>query len=240
MTKKYTFYIFTIMVLATMLLAACGGNEPAATEDPVSQEEQINMIYTQAAETLQAEIALTEEAQPQATNTPQPSPTSVVLPTNTPVEPLESATPLPTLPALPTQTPVPTRPPTSGGRPCLRAEMLFESPQDGKVMAPGESFVKYWQFSNAGDCTWTENFALVHVGGPNFTDSGTLTLDDYTDIGAEGVPNGGMLNIEISMEAPSTPGAFRSYWMLRDENGQLFGIGALGDEVMWVDILVKD
>lgn len=240
MTKKYTITILTLMMLAALLLAACGGNEPAATEDPASQEEQINMIYTQAAETLQAEIALTEEAQPQPTDTPEPSPTTVVLPTNTLPSGEETATPLPTLPSLPTSTPIPTKPPVSGGRPCLRAEMLFESPADGRSMSTGNSFIKYWQFANSGDCTWNENFALVHVGGPNFTDSGTLNLVDISDMGDEGVPNGGSINIEISMEAPSTPGSYRSYWMFRDDNGQLFGIGSLGDEVLWVDILVKD
>jgi hypothetical protein len=240
MTKKYTILLLTTFVLTSLLLAACGGNQPAATEDPASQEDQINLIYTQAAETLSAEIAMTEAAQPTATNTPQPSPTtSQLIVTNT-LAPTDESTPFPTLPSLPTSTTAPTKAPVTGGRPCLRAEITFESPQDGKVFKPGESFVRYWNFSNSGSCTWNENYSLVHVGGPNFTDSGSLSLDDYSNIGSAGIPNGGLLEMTISMEAPTTPGTYRSYWMLRDDNGQTFGVGSNGDEVMWVDIVVKE
>jgi len=239
MTKKYAITLLTTFMLAALLLAACGGNEPAATEDPASQEAQINAIYTQAAETLSAEIALTEAAQPAATNTPQPSPTSAMIVTNT-LAPTEESTAFPTIPVLPTSTTAPTTAPVTGGRPCLRAEISFEVPRDGAVFSAGESFVRTWRFSNSGSCTWNENYALVNVGGPNFTDSATLTFADYTDVGDDGVPNGGVVEFQISMEAPSTPGTYRSLWMLRDDNGQLFGVGTLGDEVMWVEIVVKD
>jgi len=239
MTKKYTILLLTTFVFASLLLAACGGNQPEATEDPASQEDQINMIYTQAAETLSAEIALTEVAQPTATNTMAPTPTSSQLIVTNTLSPTEESTPFPTLPSLPTSTTAPTQVPVTGGRPCLRAEITFESPFDGKVIAPGASFVRLWNFSNSGSCTWTEDFSLVHVGGPNFTDSEVLSLDDYSNIGSDGIPNGGLLEMSISMEAPTSPGTHRSYWMLRDNNGQTFGVGDLGDRVMWVEIVVN-
>lgn len=239
MTKKYAITLLTTFLFASLLLAACGGGDAAPTEDPAAQEAQINMIYTQAAETAQAEYALTEAAQPQATNTPFPSPTSAIIVTNT-LAPTTEMTPFPTMPALPTSTTAPTSAPVVGGRPCLRVEILFETPTDGQIMKTGESFVRLWRLGNSGSCTWNENYSLVHVGGPNFTDESTLSFADYTDIGADGIPNGGLVEFQISMEAPSTPGTYRSYWMLRDDNGQTFGVGALGDEVMWVDIVVRD
>lgn len=239
MTKKYAITLLTTFIFAALLLAACGGNEPAATEDPASQEAQINAIYTQAAETLQAEISMTEVAQPPATSTPQPSPTSALIVTNT-LAPTQEVTAFPTIPALPTSTTAPTTAPVTGGRPCLRAEITWEVPQDDTIMKPGQSFVRTWRFTNSGSCTWTENYSLVLVNGPNFTDSASLSFADYTDVGSDGVPNGGMVEFEISMQAPSTPGNYTSYWMLRDDNGQLFGVGTLGDEVMWVKIVVKD
>jgi len=239
MTKKYITLSILILIFASMFLAACGGNAPEATEPAVSQEDQINMIYTQAAETLQAEIALTEAAQPEPSATPQNTPTPVILATNTPaVE--EAPTPFPTLPALPSPTPVPTKPAATGGRPCLRAELLFESPGDGTVYKPGDSFVKIWNFANAGDCDWTQNFHLVHVGGPNFTDSGVLALVDVSNMTEDGIANGGKLEISVSMEAPSAPGRYKSIWMLRDDNGQTFGVGALGNEIFWVEIVVRE
>ncbi|HAY84536.1 MAG TPA: hypothetical protein DCY42_06330 [Chloroflexi bacterium] len=239
MTKKYLLTLVFTVIFASLLLVACGGNAAEPAEPTLSQEEQINQIYTQAAETLQAEIALTEAAQPEPTNTPQNTPTSVVLATNTPLA-QESPSPFPTLPALPSPTPQPTKPATAGGRPCLRAELLFESPKDGVALQPGQSFVKHWNFANSGDCTWTENFSLVLVGGPNFTDSGLLSLPDYSNMTSDGIPNGGKLEVSVSMQAPATPGRYKSIWMLRDDNGQLFGVGALGDEIFWVEIVVRN
>jgi hypothetical protein len=239
MTKKYTLTLFLTVIFASLFLAACGGAAPESTEPTLSQEDQINQIYTQAAETLQAEIALTEAAQPEATSTPQNTPTPVILATNTPLA-LESPTPFPTLPALPSPTPIPTKPPTTGGRPCLRAELIFESPKDGVVLTPGQSFIKYWNFANSGDCTWTENFHLVHMGGPNFTDSGSIALPDISNITEDGIPNGGKLEIAVSMQAPDAPGRYKSIWLLQYENGQAFGVGALGDEIFWLEIVVRE
>lgn len=239
MTKKYITMSFLILIFASLFLAACGGNTPEATEPAVSQEDQINMIYTQAAETLQAEIALTEAAQPEPTATTQSTPTPVILATNTPI-PQEATTPFPTLPALPSPTPVPTKPATTGGRPCLRAELLFESPKDGEVYKPEASFVKNWNFANSGDCTWTENFFLVHVGGPNFTDSGLIALTDISNMTEDGIENGDKLEISVSMQAPAEPGRYKSIWMLRDDNGKPFGVGTLGDEIFWVEIVVRE
>lgn len=239
--KKTTLTILLLLTMVSLVLAACGGNEQAPTEDPQSQADQINAIYTQAAETLQAEIALTEAAMPEPTNTPQSSPTPQVIATNTPLAEEETPTPFPTLPALPTPTQIPTQPPAVGGRPCLRAEIAFESPSDGKVMAPGESFVKQWNLSNSGSCEWTDSFKLIHVRGPNFTDNSSFNLVDISNLEeGETIPNGGLLEIRVSMQAPSEPGIYRSIWMLGDESGQLFGVGALGDEIFWVEISVRD
>lgn len=241
MTKKSMLTTLLILIAASLVLAACGGTQPEPTEDPQAQADQINLIYTQAAETLQAEIALTEAAQPVPTETPQSSPTPVLLATNTPLPTEESSTPFPTLPSLPTPTAIPTKPPATGGRPCLRAEIAFESPQDGAKLKPGDSFVKQWNLTNSGECDWTDNFNLVWVGGPNFTDFGSFNLVDVSNLEeGEVIANGGMLIIQLSMQTPATPGTYRSIWMLRDDNGQMFGVGALGDEIFWVDILVRE
>jgi hypothetical protein len=240
MTKKTIISIMLIMTISSLLLAACGGGTPEETEDPAAQEDQINLIYTQAAETLQAEIALTEEAKPEPTSTPQSSPTPVFIATNTPLPAEESPTPFPTIPALPTATQIPTRPATVGGRPCLRAELQFESPADGRVFKPGESFVKIWRFSNSGECNWTQNFGLIHVDQYNFSDHGSYNLLDISNMTEDGLANGGLIEIRISMQAPSTPGHYRSDWMFRDDANNWFGVGALGDEIFWVDIVVRD
>jgi len=182
MKKKTILSIFLLLVVSSLLLAACGGGTPEETEEPVSQENQINLIYTQAAETLQAEIALTEAAKPLPTSTSLSSPTPVFIATNTPITPAESPTPFPTLPALPSPTPFPTKAAAVAGRPCLRAELMFESFPDGSKLSPGQSFVKEWRFANAGDCTWNENFGLIHVGELNLSDLGSYNLLDVSNM----------------------------------------------------------
>ncbi len=240
MNKKQILLI-SLLVLTTLVLTACGGtNTDPAEGNQLSQEEQINQVYTQAAETLAAEQALTEVAQPTNTETPIPSPTSLILPTNTQLPTVESATQLPTLPSLPTPTQIPTKPATTGGRPALRAQLIFEAPKDGHKYSPGESFLKRWNFANSGSTTWNENYTLIHVDGPNFADYESYNLVDVSNMTEEGITNGNKLEITLSMQAPETNGTYRSVWMLRSDNNEWFGIGDLGDEVFWVEIVVRD
>jgi hypothetical protein len=238
--------ILTIVVilLAALSLAACGGAEPAedtTANDQTLQEDQVSQINTQVAETLRAEMQQTIAAQPTATNTPEATPTNPILATNTLLPTMETVTPFPTLPALPTSTPQPTTSSvTTGGRPCYRAEMLFESPKDGQSYFPGEGFIKYWNFANAGDCEWNSNFNLIHVGGPNLSDYGSYNLMDISNMTEDGIPNGGKLEIAISMQAPDSTGNYKSIWMFRTDNNEIFGVGDLGNEVFWVQIVVRN
>ncbi len=100
--------------------------------------------------------------------------------------------------------------------------------------------MKEWRFANSGDCAWNENFGLIHVGEMNFSDLGSYNLLDVSNMTEDGIPNGGKLIIKLSMQAPATPGHYRSIWMLRDDNGQSFGIGDLGNEIFWVEIIVRE
>jgi hypothetical protein len=236
--------ILITIVLTAILLSACGGQQNDAAGNTGNQDtgNQIDAIYTQAAETLSAEIALTEAAKPQPTNTPQSSPTPAILATNTPL-PQESPTPFPTLAPLSSPTPFPTQSSggTVAGRPCLRAELMFESPIDGWVLRPNESFTKEWRFANSGDCTWTGEFRLVLTDGTNFGDATMYNLIDISDISADtGVPNGNRLIIRMSFQAPESPGHYTGYYMLAEPDGTLFGVGALGNERFWVDIIVRN
>jgi hypothetical protein len=42
----------------------------------------------------------------------------------------------------------------------------------------------------------------------------------------------------MNMVAPTAPGSYRGYWMFKNANGALFGIGAQGNKPWWVDIKV--
>ena len=60
---------------------------------------------------------------------------------------------------------------------------MFESPNDGWVLKPNESFVKEWRFANSGDCTWTDSYRLVLTDGTNLADMGIYNLIDVSDMG---------------------------------------------------------
>lgn len=235
--------IISLMALGAVLLTACGSGN--SQEGQPTQD--VNIFYTQAAETNQAQMALTEAAKPQPSPTQVASPTSVILATNTPLVTQSDVTPalpqLPTLALQPTFTPLPQNN-TSGtnpwlnGRPCLRAEFLYEEPKDGAGFKPQEKVKKLWRLGNSGNCAWTNEFSLIWVGGPQLTEEGSISFEEY-NVDEAGIPNGSKLDITITFKAPLAPGSYRSYFMLRDQNGTLFGVGDKGDEVFWVDIVVK-
>ncbi len=233
--RKNIKIITCLILLGVTLLSACNGSEATNKQGP-SNEEIIFQAFTQVAQTIRADMALTEDAKP------LPTYTQIVLssPTRTPYQP-SPTTAFPTLAPLPS----PTRTPNSssieyvGGRPCLRAQMTFETHVDGSVFKPNQGFIKVWKFINSGGCTWTGDFAVIWVGGPNLAGQGVIYLRDMGDFPPEGIMNGSSFKIRIRMQAPSTVGRYKSYWMLQDENGNLFGWGSLGNNAFWVDIKVR-
>jgi hypothetical protein len=54
------------------------------------------------------------------------------------------------------------------------------------------------------------------------------------------IPPGGTVDISINMVAPSIPGFYRGYWMFRNANGALFGVGPQANQAWWLDIEVFD
>jgi hypothetical protein len=101
--------IFIFLVLA-LVLSGCTGSKKA-TQQPKATAESKDVAYTQAAQTIVAE--LTQKAP--AASTPvaapvQPSPTQEVLPPTS--TPLPTNTPIPTDTPVPTATPLPTNTPT--------------------------------------------------------------------------------------------------------------------------------
>ncbi len=55
----------------------------------------------------------------------------------------------------------------------------------------------------------------------------------------QNVAIGQTIDISINMTAPSTAGSYRGYWMFKNANGALFGIGSQANKPWWVDIKVS-
>ena len=101
---------------------------------------------------------------------------------------------------------------------------------DGTVVFPGQKFTKTVQ-SNAGTCTWTKDYALVFISGADMNSPHQIGIPIE-------VPPGQTVDMSADLQAPLTPGSFRSYWMLSDPSGGMFGVGSTANRSWWVDIKV--
>ncbi len=118
--------------------------------------------------------------------------------------------------------------------PCDRAkpgQPLDVSIPDDTRLQPGEPFTKIWRFVNSGSCTWTRDYSVVWFSGD------ALGLENTYHL-SQPVAPGEIVDIAVDMVAPSVPGVYSSYWMLRNDHGSLFGLGPNGDAPFWARIQV--
>ncbi len=86
---------------------------------------------------------------------------------------------------------------------------------DDTQMSPGESFVKTWRLRNSGTCDWGPGFRLVFVGGDQM---GAPASVDVPPTAA-----GSTVDINVPMQAPSSPGTYRGDWRMQSDTGLAFG-----------------
>lgn len=207
--NKWILLLFTLGILT----AGCG------RENTITSTPDIQAIYTAAAETAQALITTqpTAEGTTAATFTP---PSTGALATNTPSTP--TATLLSTAPSG-GQTPVNT---------CDVAGFVADiTIPDGSQLAPGETFTKTWEISNEGTCTWNASYEIVYSSGEQMGAPATQALTTGT------VAPGETLKVSLEMTTPTETGQYKSYWILRNDQNQYFGIGTtIG--ALYLDITV--
>jgi len=66
-----------------------------------------------------------------------------------------------------------------------------------------------------GDCPWPQGTAYVFIGGDKMGAPNTVPMDE--------VPPGGVIEITVTMIAPSVPATYTGYWQMRLPGGELFG-----------------
>ena len=216
--KKYKLLPFFFI----LLLTACGGpKEDTAALTSVAQTLQVIEIQSTAiADTV---LQLTRDAEA-APKTPTDIPATI-----TPV-PDAANTPLPTITSGAAQ------PAAGGSNSALgsgdQAEFVTETIPDGTKFAPGATFTKSWQLVNKGSTTWSTSYALVFSSGDQLADKTIVNLPYAV------APNQ-VVEVAVEMKAPSTNGTYKSNWLMRNANGQDFGIGG-GVNPVWVQIAVTD
>lgn len=183
--------------------------------------------YTQAAETIVAQLTYSvietyvEQKTQEALVTSTPLPTFTPAATDTPTpEPTATNTPVP-----PTSTPIPI--------PCNAIQFVADvTVDDGETMSPNESFYKIWRLKNVGTCTWTKDYDLVFVSGDRMDGEKEVPL-------TYNVAPGNTIDVAVYLTAPDKKGVFQGFWMLRSGNGYRFGFGPYADQAFWVKINVK-
>ncbi len=175
-----------ILVAASLLIGSCSGQAGSPTTAPTLDA---NVIYTQAAETVQAGQAMTQAAQP-----PTQAPTKSIAPTftmdagmatsltataNAVLQPGAQTTPAATTQAgalvptatlaagltpivLPTATKASVAPPAATGDLC---EWVSNSPSDNTKLTKSSLFDETIKVKNTGTTTWNNKYALRYYAG---------------------------------------------------------------------------
>lgn len=86
---------------------------------------------------------------------------------------------------------------------------------DGTRFDAGAQFDKTWRVRNSGQSPWPQGTQLVYVRGNQLGGPASVTVPPTA------VSN--VIDVTVSMTAPSQNGEYQSYWRLREPGGQFFG-----------------
>ncbi len=209
------------ILVGLILLSACSTTTPEAVQDP-------NAIYTQAAQTVQAQLSATAAMLPTSTATVEP--TATEMPSATPELPTEAPTAQKTLPTL-SAPGSDTNPTAAAGVPtATQAAPVFATsttmsqqagdhgvwvgniPADGSTFGKGEHFSFVFRIMNTGTTTWTKNYKLVFLSDTALSSETVIPLNEVTKPGEVG-------EFYTMVFAPFDAGKYKSNWKLVNEQG---------------------
>jgi hypothetical protein len=192
---------------------------------PVSQSGTATMSVDNVYATVAAN--LTAEARPATVEiVTATSPTRTIAPTHANQASTSKASTLFTLTPRPSETALPCDQ-ASAGHP------IDITIPDDTQMKPGQSFSKTWRLVNSGTCFWTNSYAVVWFSGEDIG----VTREQFF---ITQVNPGQAIDITVDMIAPEVAGSYQSNWKLRNQAGNLFGIGPNGGSPFWAKIVVAE
>ncbi len=200
--------VWVLLSLVALLLGACRSAAPA---EPTATGPAPEAVRTAAAETANArmtEIAAVTPTAPPVTATATTGPTATQL--------------------APTNTITPTVEISGEDKLDFVADVTVP---DGTTIKPGDTFVKTWKLKNTGTSTWSSGHSLIFISGEQMGAAASVPL-------TISVPPGETGDVSVSLTAPSSPGSYFSFWMLRGPAGNNFGLGPTGDQPFYVQIVV--
>jgi len=161
------------------------------------------------------------------TDTPLPTsttiPTATIYYTETPAMPTSTVTPFPTETSKPGEV-------VEEG--CNEALFVTDvTIPDQTVIHADHKFVKTWRLYNSGTCTWTPRYSLYFVSGRQ------MSGPEKANVFPVEVEPGQTIDISVTLRAPKVTGVIRGWWALKDQYGNEFGLGSVGDP-FYVEIKV--
>jgi hypothetical protein len=115
-----------------------------------------------------------------------------------------------------------------------RAEFITDvTVPDGADFTPGQAFIKTWRLRNSGTCTWTSFYDLIFDHGDAMSGPSSHALPALVHPGAT-------VDLSVNLVAPGAEGGYKGYWLLRNSEGVLFGIGVSANVAFWVEIEVLE
>lgn len=205
--KRKTIVQIVFIVNLLLLFSACTALPSQPTSAPTPD---LDLVRTEAAQTVVAKITFAAALNPSATSTAMPANTS----TPTVQATASSATVLPTL------APTATRRVSSGGAvyPTItktpytdQAQLVSQNPADYVVLSPNQDFDARWTIKNVGQRTWNTQFYYAYVSGEKGS-AGTFYYIPHA------VPVGGEVELIVDMVAPSQPGTYTTNWRLINDD----------------------
>ena len=213
-----------LCILACCLfITACGS---AATQSPTLDPA---LIYTSAAQTVEAELTMTDIAGGPSTATITPFP----LITGTPGMPtaiLGSGAVLPTLPG-PQTTDVSTTGTPAVAAPTLKqatvatlpksqaadkATWISNDPPDNALVYTDAKFDITWQMKNSGTTTWNKKYTIRYFSGNIIVEHKQYDFRAVVNPGDTGT-------FIVDAIAPSKAGTYSVWWKMTNDLGQNFG-----------------
>ncbi len=217
MSMKKLSVLLPVFVLGLAILACSLPTLNSDTQSAIDEKVQIALQVEAALQATQAAAQVDVAA-------PQDEP---IQPTNDQIQPTAVPTSAPPPTAVSTATTVPVETGCSD-----RVEFVTDvTVPDGSDFDPNENFTKTWRLRNAGSCTWTSSYNLVFSHGDAMSGPAEKALSGV-------VAPGQTLDLSVALVAPGTAGGYQGYWLLRNSDGALFGLGANANVAFWVEIEV--
>ncbi|NMA12787.1 MAG: hypothetical protein GX933_06365 [Chloroflexi bacterium] len=200
-----------LIILVAVFAASC------TTRPTPEPTVDVNMLATQAAQTIEARFTETALAMP--SETPMPTYTPIVATATIGTIPITlPTTGVGAIPTVAAQSTLPAALPTATlSAVGDRAVWADQSIKDGTKLKPGESADLIWYITNVGTTTWTTDYSVRFFTGTNFAKAGN---NRYAFPASVAPQQTGSVTIDIV--APTTPGEYKMAWVLSNAEDRNF------------------